>query len=90
MANKEMKKILMTGAVGQIGSELTLALREKYGTKNVIATGRKTAPSDELLNSGPFEFLSVHRSVRIQAQELHQARDRVLNSFLQVLSFCSL
>ena len=59
MANKEMKKILVTGAVGQIGSELTLALREKYGNDNVIATGRKTKPSDELLNSGPFEFMNI-------------------------------
>ena len=59
MADKVMKKILVTGAVGQIGSELTLALREKYGNENVIATGRKTKPSDELLNSGPFEFINI-------------------------------
>lgn len=35
---REMKKILVTGAVGQIGSELTLALRARYGAENVIAT----------------------------------------------------
>jgi len=57
---KEMKKILVTGAVGQIGSELTLALRKKFGAENVIATGRKTAPSDELKNSGPFHFINVN------------------------------
>ncbi|MFH1843741.1 MAG: NAD-dependent epimerase/dehydratase family protein [bacterium] len=56
----EMKKILVTGAVGQIGSELTLALREKYGAENVIATGRKTEPTDELKNSGPFHFINVN------------------------------
>ena len=50
-----MKKILVTGAVGQIGSELTMSLREKYGNDNVVASGRKTKPSDKLLNSGPFE-----------------------------------
>jgi nucleoside-diphosphate-sugar epimerase len=66
MINKEMKNILVTGAVGQIGSELTLALREKYGTKNVIATGRKTAPSDELLNSGPFEFINITQKETIE------------------------
>ncbi len=66
MANKEMKKILVTGAVGQIGSELTLALREKYGAKNVIATGRKTAPNDELLNSGPFEFINITEKETIE------------------------
>ena len=32
-------RILVTGAVGQIGSELTMALRERYGPQNVVATG---------------------------------------------------
>ena len=50
-----MKKILVTGAVGQIGSELTMSLREKYGNDNVVAGGRKTKPSEKLVNSGPFE-----------------------------------
>jgi len=57
---KEMKKILVTGAVGQIGSELTMALREKYGAENVIATGRKTKPSKTLEESGPFHFINVN------------------------------
>lgn len=52
-----MKKILVTGAVGQIGSELTVVLREKYGGENVIATGRKTKPGKTLLKSGPFHFI---------------------------------
>ncbi|MCF7810635.1 NAD-dependent epimerase/dehydratase family protein [bacterium] len=55
-----MKKILVTGSVGQIGSELTLELRKRYGAENVIATGRKTEPSDELRNSGPFHFINVN------------------------------
>ena len=49
---KEIKRILVTGAVGQIGSELSLALREKYGNDNVVATGRKTEPSAALRDSG--------------------------------------
>ena len=52
-----MKKILVTGSVGQIGSELTLALRAKYGNDNVVAGGRKTQPSPELRDSGPFEIV---------------------------------
>jgi nucleoside-diphosphate-sugar epimerase len=52
-----MVKVLVTGAVGQIGSELTLALREKFGADNVVAGGRKTAPSPELRDSGPFEVV---------------------------------
>ena len=52
-----MKKILVTGATGQIGSELTLALRKRYGNENVVAAGHKRKPSEELLNSGPFEII---------------------------------
>jgi nucleoside-diphosphate-sugar epimerase len=55
----KFSKILVTGSVGQIGSELTLALRQKYGAENVIATGRKTQPSKTLLESGPFEMIDV-------------------------------
>jgi nucleoside-diphosphate-sugar epimerase len=51
-----MKKILVIGAVGQIGSELTIELRNIYGGENVIAAGRKSQPSEKLLNSGPFVF----------------------------------
>jgi nucleoside-diphosphate-sugar epimerase len=52
-----MERILVTGSVGQIGSELTLALRERYGNNNVVAGGRKTQPSQELRDSGPFEIV---------------------------------
>jgi len=53
------KKILVTGAVGQIGSELTLALRERYGDENVVAAGHRTAPQPALRDSGPFETADV-------------------------------
>jgi len=59
MVKKLMKKILVTGSVGQIGSELTMALRDKYGNDNVVACGRKTKPSEKLLNSGPFEIMDI-------------------------------
>ncbi|HNW71613.1 MAG TPA: NAD-dependent epimerase/dehydratase family protein [Candidatus Paceibacterota bacterium] len=51
-----MKKILVTGALGQIGSELIPELRKKYGKDNVIAVGHHKKPSDEFKNSGPFEI----------------------------------
>ncbi len=53
------KKILIVGAVGQIGSELTLKMREIYGGSNVIASTRKTPPSEAVLNGGPFEYFDV-------------------------------
>lgn len=59
MSQGNMNKILVTGAVGQIGSELTMALRERYGNQNVVAAGHHTLPSPELRDSGPFEFLNV-------------------------------
>ncbi|MCM3706760.1 MULTISPECIES: L-threonine 3-dehydrogenase [Cytobacillus] len=53
-----MKRIMITGALGQIGSELTLKLRETYGTDNVIATDIRKNDS-EAANSGPFEMVDV-------------------------------
>jgi len=49
-----MKKILVTGALGQIGSELIPKLREIYGNENVVAVGHHKEPSIEFKNSGPF------------------------------------
>lgn len=36
-----MRKILVTGALGQIGSELTNKLRGIYGSDNIIASNRR-------------------------------------------------
>ena len=49
------RKILVTGALGQIGSELIPALRKKFGNKNVVAVGHRKEPSEEFRNAGPFE-----------------------------------
>ncbi len=54
-----MTKILITGATGQIGSELTLVLREKYGGENVVAAGHKKSPNPRLVDTGPFVTLDV-------------------------------
>lgn len=53
-----MEKIMIIGCSGQIGSELTLALRGVYGGDNVFATDIKQAPSD-VIESGPFQILDV-------------------------------
>lgn len=53
-----MDKILIIGASGQIGSDLTIALREIFGNENVFATDIKQPPQD-VLESGPFQILDV-------------------------------
>ena len=50
-----MQKILVTGAVGQIGSELIMELRKRYGNNNVVAGVHRTQPGEKLTNSGPCE-----------------------------------
>lgn len=51
-----MKRILITGALGQIGSELTTTLRATYGEDNVIATDIRDCSAEK---GGPFEKLDV-------------------------------
>ena len=52
-----MKRILVTGAVGQIGSELTLALRDRYGGDAVVASDVRMPQDPSLRDGGPFEFV---------------------------------
>jgi nucleoside-diphosphate-sugar epimerase len=53
-----MKKILVTGATGQVGSELTTTLRDRYGAEHVFAADKNPAP-DRLTQSGPYYCLDV-------------------------------
>ena len=53
-----MKRIMITGALGQIGSELTLFLRKLYGSDQVLATDIRRNDS-EVVQTGPFELLDV-------------------------------
>ena len=52
------KSILILGACGQIGTELTFALRERYGNENVVASDIREG-NDEIMASGPFEILDA-------------------------------
>ena len=54
-----MRRILVTGASGQIGSDLVPALRERYGDDNVVATVRSTPLTREITESGPCTRLDV-------------------------------
>ena len=55
-----MKNILLIGATGQIGSELTMKLRQEYSHGNVVAGYiRGAEPKGELLESGPSELVDI-------------------------------
>jgi nucleoside-diphosphate-sugar epimerase len=53
-----MQKILVTGATGQIGSELVPTLRELYGRENIVA-GKHSRAVPENLKTGPVEVVDV-------------------------------
>lgn len=54
-----MERIMITGALGQIGTELVLKCREIYGTDNVLATDIREPDADSPIKDGPFEILDV-------------------------------
>lgn len=61
-----MKIILITGAAGQIGSELTSVLREKYDSNNIIAAWHKQKPDREIVESGPCCSLDVRDQSKLE------------------------
>ena len=71
------KRILVLGASGQIGTDLTLALRIKYGEDNVIASDIKKPTVD--LGSGPFELIDATDRERIKKVILSYSITEVYN-----------
>ena len=69
-------KILIIGACGQIGTELTLALREKHGENNVIASDIREG-NDDLMQSGPFEKLDATNYKAIEDIVMHYEVEEV-------------
>jgi len=64
-------KILVIGASGQIGVELTMALRKKYGNNNVVASDlREENPL--LKGSGPYVSLDVMNKEMLHVQVIRQ------------------
>ena len=75
-------KILIIGACGQIGTELTQKLRTIYGTDNVIASDIRKLNTD-VVNSGPFEVVNALDFNQIEhLVEKHQITDVYLMAAL--------
>lgn len=75
-----MKKILITGALGQIGSELTMKMRDIYGNDNVIASSRSAKDgSEKVVKAGPFEIVDVTNPQQIADAVKKHKIDTVIN-----------
>jgi nucleoside-diphosphate-sugar epimerase len=75
-------KILIIGACGQIGTELTQKLRSIYGTENVIASDIRKLNVD-VVNSGPFEVINALDFNQIEhLVEVHHITDVYLMAAL--------
>jgi nucleoside-diphosphate-sugar epimerase len=75
-------KILIIGACGQIGTELTHKLRAIYGTENVIASDIRKLNTD-VVNSGPFEVVNALDFNQIEhLVEIHHITDVYLMAAL--------
>ena len=75
-----MKNILVIGATGQIGSELTMELRKRYGNEHVVAgyiTGAE--PKGELKESGPCAVVDVTDYSAIEAAVKEYKIDSIYN-----------
>ncbi len=70
------KPILILGACGQIGTELTLELRAKHGAENIIASDIREG-SDSLMEVGPFELLDATNYEAIEDVIMHYEIEEV-------------
>ncbi len=67
MGTHTARRVLVTGALGQIGSELTLGLRDRYGADNVIATDIQPDTKKKLSGDVPFALLDVLKIEMVEA-----------------------
>jgi nucleoside-diphosphate-sugar epimerase len=61
-----LKRILVTGALGQIGSELVPALRERCGEDQVVASDIRMPATGSALSNGPFHHVDCTSQRQIQ------------------------
>ena len=70
------KPILILGACGQIGTELTFELRKKYDSDTVIASDIREG-GESLMDSGPFELLDATNYEAIEDVVMHYEIDEI-------------
>ena len=80
-----MKKVLITGALGQIGSELTERLRNDLGVDNVIATDIREVEGNPVVTDGHFEILDVMDHDKM----LKIAKDNGVDTIIHLASLLS-
>ena len=61
-----MRRILVTGALGQIGAELVPALRDRYGAERVIASDVRMMPAGAGATAGAYEHVDCTQLHQIQ------------------------
>jgi nucleoside-diphosphate-sugar epimerase len=67
VTNGNRKRILVIGACGQIGSELTQKLREQHGGERVIAADYRVEANPALCETGPLVFVDVTQRETLEA-----------------------
>lgn len=70
------KPILIIGACGQIGTELTLELRKRYGNERVVASDIREG-NESLMAGGPFELLDATDHAALEDVVMHHEIEEV-------------
>jgi nucleoside-diphosphate-sugar epimerase len=73
-----MKRILVTGAAGQVGTEVVGELRARYGDDNVLASDIRR-PADFVVEGGPYESLDVTNARTVAAVVRRHGADTIFH-----------
>ncbi|MHA1916204.1 MAG: NAD-dependent epimerase/dehydratase family protein [Promethearchaeota archaeon] len=74
-----MRKILVIGSAGQLGSEIVPKLRKNYGKENVIASDIKIPSNEEANDSAPFIQLDILKKESVSRSIVEYNIDTIFN-----------